>query len=331
MPREVEKLQDDGVEGYLTKPLDIPRFLETVDEHLGKGARDRRGPGQGRSRHDTGRADSAVAPHDRGRPGGERAPPGTDAPVRRVHKRGEHLGPRGGGGPLQRVPARPPPPGPAHAQAGRVRRSWRNSRPASGTTTSPSSCSRPTAPARRASRPWRRGPRTFSPSRWTRVEVMNRIRNLLEVRLLYEDLKNQNVILEEKVRERTQELKETRLEVIHRLGRAAEFRDEGTGLHLMRISQFAVCLSRAAGLPGRDDGPDLQREPHARHREDRHPRPHPLQEGQAGRRGVGHHEDPHHHRGRPPLGPRLPPHEDAPPRSPSPTTSGGTGAGIRTA
>ena len=82
------------------------------------------------------------------------------------------------------------------------------------------------------------------------LEVMNRIRNLLEVRLLYEDLRNQNVILEEKVRERTQELKDTRLEVIHRLGRAAEFRDEGTGLHLMRISRFSVCLSKAVGLPG---------------------------------------------------------------------------------
>lgn len=80
------------------------------------------------------------------------------------------------------------------------------------------------------------------------VEVLNRIRNMLEVRLLYLDLRDQNVILEAKVRERTRELMETRLEIIHRLGRAAEFRDEGTGLHLMRISRFSVCLSRAAGL-----------------------------------------------------------------------------------
>jgi putative two-component system response regulator len=81
------------------------------------------------------------------------------------------------------------------------------------------------------------------------LEVVHRVRNLLEVRLLYADMRNQNAILEEKVRERTMELAETRLEIIHRLGRAAEFRDEGTGLHLMRISQFAVCLARAAGLP----------------------------------------------------------------------------------
>jgi putative two-component system response regulator len=80
------------------------------------------------------------------------------------------------------------------------------------------------------------------------LEVLNRIRNMLEVRLLYADLRDQNVILEEKVRERTRELMETRMEIIHRLGRAAEFRDEGTGLHLMRISRFSVCLSRAAGL-----------------------------------------------------------------------------------
>lgn len=80
------------------------------------------------------------------------------------------------------------------------------------------------------------------------VEVLNRIRNMLEVRLLYQDLRDQNAVLEEKVRERTQELMETRMEIIHRLGRAAEFRDEGTGIHLMRISRFSLCLSRAAGL-----------------------------------------------------------------------------------
>jgi putative two-component system response regulator len=84
------------------------------------------------------------------------------------------------------------------------------------------------------------------------LEVLNRIRNMLEVRLLYKDLREQNAVLEEKVRDRTRELMETRMEIIHRLGRAAEFRDEGTGLHLMRISRFSVCLSKAAGFPSAD-------------------------------------------------------------------------------
>lgn len=92
------------------------------------------------------------------------------------------------------------------------------------------------------------GARDFITKPFDHLEVVNRIRNMLEVRLLQRDLLEQNQVLEEKVRERTLELADSRLEVIHRLSRAAEFRDQGTGLHLLRMSQFALCLAEAAGL-----------------------------------------------------------------------------------
>lgn len=62
------------------------------------------------------------------------------------------------------------------------------------------------------------------------------------------DLHHQHRTLEAKVRERTRELESTRLQIIHRLGRAAEYRDNETGLHVVRMSESAGILARAAGM-----------------------------------------------------------------------------------
>jgi putative two-component system response regulator len=54
------------------------------------------------------------------------------------------------------------------------------------------------------------------------IEVVLRIKNLLDTRFLHLQLQDQNVILEEKVRVRTHELEEARMEILDRLARAAE-------------------------------------------------------------------------------------------------------------
>lgn len=51
------------------------------------------------------------------------------------------------------------------------------------------------------------------------------------------------------VRERTAEVEKTRLELIRRLGRAAEYKDDETGLHVIRMSHYARLLALAAGMP----------------------------------------------------------------------------------
>jgi CHASE2 domain-containing sensor protein len=56
-----------------------------------------------------------------------------------------------------------------------------------------------------------------------------------------------NVLLERAVRERTAELHETQLEVVRRLARAAEWRDEDTGEHVERIGKMSERLALAAG------------------------------------------------------------------------------------
>jgi putative two-component system response regulator len=58
-------------------------------------------------------------------------------------------------------------------------------------------------------------------------------------------LYDQNRELEKKVQDRTAELHETRLEIIRHLGRAAEFKDNETGLHVVRMSHFTRLIAEA--------------------------------------------------------------------------------------
>ncbi|MBC7962727.1 MAG: two-component system response regulator [Steroidobacteraceae bacterium] len=61
-------------------------------------------------------------------------------------------------------------------------------------------------------------------------------------------LYDQNRVLEDKVRERTAELNDTRLEIIRRLGRAAEYKDNETGLHVIRMSRYSQLIALEYGF-----------------------------------------------------------------------------------
>ena len=58
--------------------------------------------------------------------------------------------------------------------------------------------------------------------------------------------------LERRVMERTAQLHETRLKIIQRLGRAAEYKDNETGMHVIRMSHYSRILGLAAGMSERD-------------------------------------------------------------------------------
>jgi len=61
-------------------------------------------------------------------------------------------------------------------------------------------------------------------------------------------LYDQNNELEHKVIARTEELNNTRMQIIQRLGRAAEYKDNETGMHVIRMSHYSRVLGLAAGM-----------------------------------------------------------------------------------
>lgn len=92
------------------------------------------------------------------------------------------------------------------------------------------------------------GARDYVAKPFDRFELAMRMRNLLEMRMAHKCLQQQNTLLEERVLERTLQLQDTRLQVVRRLGRAAEYRDNETGMHILRMSKVSALLGRAIGL-----------------------------------------------------------------------------------
>lgn len=92
------------------------------------------------------------------------------------------------------------------------------------------------------------GARDFINKPFKLWELTQRVRNTLEIQILYRRSREFNSVLEAKVEERTRELRETQLDVVRRLATAAEFRDNETGQHIIRMSAFAHRIALSAGL-----------------------------------------------------------------------------------
>lgn len=99
------------------------------------------------------------------------------------------------------------------------------------------------------------GAKDFLSKPFDAVEVVLRIKNLLETRRLYAQLQRQNQDLESKVQERTVALDAAQIETLERLARAAEYRDDDTGLHTHRVGRMAALLAAHLDLPM----PDVER------------------------------------------------------------------------
>ena len=93
-------------------------------------------------------------------------------------------------------------------------------------------------------------------------ELKARLKSLLEVKAHRDHLKRYKEELEREVKRKTRELHETlkalteahhqikelSLEIIFRLSRAAEYRDEHTGEHIQRMAHYSAIIARRLGL-----------------------------------------------------------------------------------
>ncbi|HUX36871.1 MAG TPA: HD domain-containing phosphohydrolase [Rectinemataceae bacterium] len=79
-------------------------------------------------------------------------------------------------------------------------------------------------------------------------ELLARVRNMLEVNRAQLLLYQQREMLDAMVRARTEELLRTRMQVIEKLVRASEYRDNETGRHIIRVGRTASLLACQAGM-----------------------------------------------------------------------------------
>jgi putative two-component system response regulator len=80
-------------------------------------------------------------------------------------------------------------------------------------------------------------------------EFLLHVYSLLDTRFLERRLKESRHVLEGLVRDRTKELGQAHLEVIERLGRVAELRDDATGKHTYRVARLSGLLAQELHLP----------------------------------------------------------------------------------
>lgn len=87
---------------------------------------------------------------------------------------------------------------------------------------------------------------------FNQTELLARVDTHIQLQKAREELQNQNEILEQKVRERTQEIRETQKETLVRLTNASELRDTDTGMHIRRIQGYSELLALESGMSAQD-------------------------------------------------------------------------------
>jgi putative two-component system response regulator len=79
------------------------------------------------------------------------------------------------------------------------------------------------------------------------AELAFRLKNILTMKMYHDQLAKQTALLEQEVRLRTNETKAAQQQVLLSLASAGEFRDEDTGMHVVRVGRYSGILARYLG------------------------------------------------------------------------------------
>lgn len=92
------------------------------------------------------------------------------------------------------------------------------------------------------------GARDFLAKPFLPVEVVARVRNMLQIRRLYVRTEHERETLEQEVLRRSGEIIRAHHEILKRLGLACEYRDDDTGHHTRRLGEYAGIVASRLGL-----------------------------------------------------------------------------------
>lgn len=92
------------------------------------------------------------------------------------------------------------------------------------------------------------GAKDFVQKPFEPTEVVARVRNMIDTVRMHRRLHSFNELLAARVREQTADLLAAKLEVLERLARAGEYRDDMTGKHAQRVGTLSGLIAREMGL-----------------------------------------------------------------------------------